>query len=277
MISVIIPAYNEEKVIARCLKGLDDQEARLDVIVVCNGCTDNTAQVATKASSSASIISIDMASKTNAINIGLKHCRFKKILLLDADIFLTFENLMKLSVIAEKSDCLVASPLANVELARTSFMVKHYYLVALKLPYFQKYKISAAILLNEIGIERLGMIPNVISDDNYISLQFKENEKAVIKTIQYTLTPPENFWSLIKILTRSELGNLELKMKYPNFLGEKEHTHARDLILMLLNLRLFPSLAIFILTKLVVKIRARGQLKGLESYLWEKDNSSRRL
>ena len=44
MISVIIPAHNEGKVIAAALKGLAAGaiSGELEVIVVCNGCTDNT-------------------------------------------------------------------------------------------------------------------------------------------------------------------------------------------------------------------------------------------
>ena len=45
MISIIIPAYNEERVIAATLKELVPGAiaGELEVIVVCNGCTDNAA------------------------------------------------------------------------------------------------------------------------------------------------------------------------------------------------------------------------------------------
>ena len=48
MTTVIIPAHNEESEIARCLDALrpSDRPAELQVIVVCNGCTDGTASVA---------------------------------------------------------------------------------------------------------------------------------------------------------------------------------------------------------------------------------------
>lgn len=48
-ISVIIPAYNEEKLIARCLQSLEDQSYNKDnfeVIIVDNGSSDDTVKVA---------------------------------------------------------------------------------------------------------------------------------------------------------------------------------------------------------------------------------------
>ena len=48
MISVIIPAHNEERVISRLLEALTlgHTPGELEIIVVCNGCSDDTAGVA---------------------------------------------------------------------------------------------------------------------------------------------------------------------------------------------------------------------------------------
>ena len=47
-ISVVIPAHDEEAVVGRCLAALLDgaRPGELDVVVVCNGCTDATADIA---------------------------------------------------------------------------------------------------------------------------------------------------------------------------------------------------------------------------------------
>ena len=46
MISVIIPAHNEEKYLRQTLEALEKQNyGWFEVVVVANGCTDNTAEV----------------------------------------------------------------------------------------------------------------------------------------------------------------------------------------------------------------------------------------
>lgn len=48
-VSVVIPAYNEEKYIKKCLKSLEAQEVKPDeIIVVDNNCTDRTITIAKK-------------------------------------------------------------------------------------------------------------------------------------------------------------------------------------------------------------------------------------
>ena len=72
MISVIIPARNESLVIARTLKaitaGADPDQ--IDVVVVCNGCTDGTAAIARGFGAPVRVIESDVGGKTNALNLG---------------------------------------------------------------------------------------------------------------------------------------------------------------------------------------------------------------
>lgn len=48
MASVIVPAHNEASVIRRCLDSLNGQAGLDTLIVACNGCTDNTAEIVRK-------------------------------------------------------------------------------------------------------------------------------------------------------------------------------------------------------------------------------------
>ncbi len=73
--SVIIPAHNEEAVIARCLSSLlegapSGTAEEVEVIVVCNGCDDHTAQVAREIAPRATVLEIPVASKVAALNAG---------------------------------------------------------------------------------------------------------------------------------------------------------------------------------------------------------------
>ena len=51
-VTVVIPAHNEEKYVARCIRSIKKSAANfggsVEMIVVCNRCTDKTAEIAEK-------------------------------------------------------------------------------------------------------------------------------------------------------------------------------------------------------------------------------------
>ncbi|MFH1972573.1 MAG: glycosyltransferase [archaeon] len=80
MISVIIPAFNEERVIESTLKSLPSD---VEKIVVCNACTDNTAEIARKYGK---VVELSEKGVSKARNRGVEEASFDKIIFLDADI-----------------------------------------------------------------------------------------------------------------------------------------------------------------------------------------------
>jgi len=84
MISVIIPAHNEEQYLPRTLGALRRQNyGWLEVIVVANGCTDRTAQVARGRCER--LIVLSQKSLGVARNLGARMARGELLLFLDAD------------------------------------------------------------------------------------------------------------------------------------------------------------------------------------------------
>ena len=79
-LSIIIPAYNEEKYIADTLKRLKGYET----IVVCNGCTDNTKGVAEKYATK--VIELKDKGVSAARNMGARAASFDRLVFMDADI-----------------------------------------------------------------------------------------------------------------------------------------------------------------------------------------------
>ena len=69
VVSVIVPAHNEARVIGRLLGQLVSNGApdELDVIVVANGCADDTASVAASFGSPVRVLSIPATSKREAL------------------------------------------------------------------------------------------------------------------------------------------------------------------------------------------------------------------
>ena len=68
-LSVIIPAHNEEKVLARCLDALlaDSEAGELEILVAANGCTDRTVEIARSYGDRVGVIEIPEASKHAAL------------------------------------------------------------------------------------------------------------------------------------------------------------------------------------------------------------------
>jgi cellulose synthase/poly-beta-1,6-N-acetylglucosamine synthase-like glycosyltransferase/peptidoglycan/xylan/chitin deacetylase (PgdA/CDA1 family) len=88
-VSVIVPAYNEEKVIAQTVERILESEHRdLDVIVIDDGSQDNTSGVLKAAFGSdqrVTLIRVPNGGKAEALNIGLARSTGDIIVALDAD------------------------------------------------------------------------------------------------------------------------------------------------------------------------------------------------
>ena len=99
MISVIVPAHNEHSVISRTLKTMTARAipGELDVIVVCNGCTDDTAAVAGSFGPPVRVIETGLAGKTLALNLGDKAATFFPRIYADADVHITIETMRTLA------------------------------------------------------------------------------------------------------------------------------------------------------------------------------------
>lgn len=84
MISIIIPAYNEEKYLEKTLKSIHEQTSdNYETIVVANGCNDNTEQIAQRYADRT--IKINKPNVSLARNIGAFHAKGGILLFLDAD------------------------------------------------------------------------------------------------------------------------------------------------------------------------------------------------
>lgn len=87
LISVIIPAFNSEKIIERCIKSLTSQSfprKKFEIIVVDDGSIDKTADLAKK-SGADSVISIPNQGIWDARRVGVESSKGKFVATIDAD------------------------------------------------------------------------------------------------------------------------------------------------------------------------------------------------
>ena len=76
--TVIIPAHNEASVIDRCLGSIYNsiKPGEFEVIVVCNGCTDDTAKVVATCFPLVKLLETPVASKVDALNYADTEARY---------------------------------------------------------------------------------------------------------------------------------------------------------------------------------------------------------
>lgn len=103
MISVIVPAHNEGEYIARTLDALQAQKySNFEVIVVCNGCSDKTAEVARERCDV--LIDTQESGISFARNRGARAARGELLLFLDADTILEPDGLKTIARKFKRTD-----------------------------------------------------------------------------------------------------------------------------------------------------------------------------
>lgn len=283
MVSIIIPAYNEEAVIGRTLSFLLDGADRsaLDIVVCCNGCVDRTAEIAKSFGPPVRVVETSKGSKTLALNMGDAAAHSFPRIYLDADVLLSYEAVKRIVQELTESNQLAVAPRMRVDLTGRSWLIRAFYDVWLKTPYHQKGMIGSGIYaLSEEGRKRFQEFPEIIADDGYVHAQFGPNERKAIDDCYFTIIPPVTFSGLLRIKTRARLGIKEMWQKYPDLMSrhvsaEKADTGRAGYRNLVRQPQLWPQLAIYTLVKVIAEVRAKSQLAKLKQYRWERDESSR--
>ena len=277
MFSIVIPVYNEERTIVRLLNSIIDcQNKKLaEIIIICNGCTDNSYQVIKGLFPNVTCENIAEASKTQALNRGDEVARYFPRIYLDADIEISADTLIRLSERIKKDNLLLSSPTMKMNLSGCSFIVKSFYSVWLDLPYVKNNMIGCGIFaLSKEARDRFNQFPEIISDDYYVYLQFKESERTVFKDLFFTHNAPKNLKHLLNVRVRVLAGNFQLRSLYKELFKEKE-SHSFMLKSLLKNKpsSIF-SLPIYFVITILSRWRAVRQLKT-NSVEWKIDASTR--
>ncbi|MFC4371682.1 WecB/TagA/CpsF family glycosyltransferase [Citricoccus nitrophenolicus] len=208
--SVIIPAHNESAVIARTLDALEPvlRTGRVEVIVVCNGCTDGTAELAATVPG-VQVLDCPAASKTAAMNLGDSHATRWPRVYLDADTVITPTALRRL-LENLTGPVLAARPPFRYDDSGATWPVRSYYRARRRLSSTQQALWGAGLFaLSETGHARLGEFPDVTADDYYVDQLFSAEEKMIVPAPPVHVRTPRTTASLLKILRRNVRGPAE--------------------------------------------------------------------
>jgi len=275
MTTVVIPAHNESTTIARTLNNLPDL---LPIIVVCNGCTDDTADVARSINKNIQVIETPVPSKTNALNLGDNYVRSYPVIYLDADVVLKIGSVERIQEELAKGNIFAVSPYPKMDFTNSSWLVKAYYKIWLSLPYSKNGMIgSGCYALSQKGRQRFEKFPDIIADDGYVRALFTEVERSNVRGSHSIVSAPSSLSWLIKIKTRSRLGRMQLSKTFPELLGNEEKNYRLAMFELLKQPSQWFNLPIYLYVNLLSRFLAANKLKKLSGYQWEKDLSSREL
>lgn len=274
MLTVIIPAYNEEKCIERTLSELTCFSIlEVEVIVLPNGCTDNTAEFVRAKFPSFKVVELDTGSKILAINKGLEIAQFEHVLIQDADVTVSTESIRSILKFIENEQYLFASP--NTEIVQDGSLLVNMYYSFLKLtPAYQVGMVnSGAYLISPQARNILGAFPQVIADDGYVKGILGSANLTTIPSCYSVVMSPRTIWSLIKIKTRSKLGNMELNKKFtsPTTGGNS----FSSLFKIAIKEKALLRFLVYATVISIATFRAKLQIKKLKTVKWERDESTR--
>jgi len=277
MISVVIPAHNEESVIGRCLTALLNgaEPGELEVIVACNGCSDRTAERARAFGSAVQVIELAEASKTVALNAADAQATAFPRLYIDADVVLPLAGVRKVAEALRQNGALLASPVVKTDTGASSAAVRAFYDIWLRLPYNQVMVGTGVYALSEQGRARFGAFPPIISDDGFVRSRFTPEERIAVPEAVVQVVAPRTLRDLIRVKTRVRLGVRQLQQHSPGDRVTDQKDVARIVKSLPRSLALPWCLLIYFGVNLVSRIGAWLRLRNQAFEQWDRDCVSR--
>lgn len=276
MLSVIIPANNEEAYLGACLDGLAAQSldpARTggaEIVVAANGCSDRTVAIAESyrdrfAARGWRLVVLDIpeGSKPGALNradataapLGETGIRAY----LDADVVLSPDVLAQIAEVLDTPLPRYASGQLRVAPA-SSWVTRHFARVWQALPFMTEGVPGAGLFaVNAAGRARWDLFPKIISDDTYVRLLFTPEERIGVPAA-YVWPMVEGFAGLVKVRRRQDVGVAEVADLYPELMGNEGKAPMTPGRTLGLALRMPVSFAVY--AAVLVRVKATRGSRG---------------
>lgn len=241
MISVIIPAHDEAAYIGKCLQNLlaSDPPARrgdvvaVEVIVVANGCTDATAEVALQHQPEfiargwrLIVLVVPVAHKINALNRGDAAATGDIRVYVDADVHVSPPLIGLLVALLDRPDAAYASGRPDIQLPR-SLVSRRYARFWMRLPFMASDVPGCGIYaVNAAGRQRWKQFPDIMADDIFVRMHFGPGERLSAMA-HYSWPIAEGFPWLVKVRRRQNSGLRQLRNAFPHLVRQSERTRPK--------------------------------------------------
>jgi Glycosyl transferase family 2 len=276
--SIVIPAHDEAAVIRRCLDALFDgvEPGQLEVLVACNGCSDDTAAIARSTPYDVTVLETATASKPVALRMADATATTLPRIYLDADVVLRGSAARAVLQRLAEPGALAARPPISYDSSRSTWPVRCYYRARARVPSVMNSLWGAGVYgLSATGRARFGEFPDVVAEDLFVDDLFSAAEIDIVAAEPVVVAVPRRVEPLMRILRRTARGNAAESAATPADRVERQSSSstARDV---LRAGRASPGAAwdaiIYLglaLTSRVLVLTARSTPR------WERDDSSR--
>ena len=225
--SVLIPAHDEADWLPACLTSLMDSdpiEGAVEVVVIANGCTDDTAEITRGFEEavllkgwSLKVLDLPEGGKLNALNKGEAAAQGEVLIYLDADVRVSPPLIAEIVEVLTTDAPRYASGRPNVTVGQGA-LTRAYTRFWRTIPFMtQGVPGFGVFALNRAGRARWGDWPDIISDDTFARLNFTPDERhAVPATYDWPMI--EGFAQLVRVRRRQNAGVAEIAEHYPQLL-----------------------------------------------------------
>jgi hypothetical protein len=277
--TIVIPANNEARVIGRLLGQLlpDKLASDFNILVVANGCTDDTAEVARSFGPCVRVLSIPVAAKHEALAAAHRETADFPRIYVDADVELTAQDIKELAAALDEPGVLAAAPERHLVLDGRPWPVRWFYDVWLRLPEARRGLWGRGVIaVGPEGQRRIAALPPLIGDDLAASLLFAPAERRVVAAARVVVHPPRSCADLIRRRVRCATGVSQLE-RAPGTPPSTARTRPADLLgIISADPRMAPRVALFLSIVCTARLISRREVIRGDFTTWHRDESSRR-
>lgn len=275
--SIVIPAHNEAAVIGRLLDALSDgaEPGEFEIVVVANGCTDDTAAVASTWPG-VRVLDLPTGSKPLALDAGDAVATVFPRIYVDGDVVINARSVRALVNAVSAVGVHAAAPMRDVRLPDSDWMVRAFYRVWSELPAVRDGLYGRGVLaVDEIGFERITPRPDVLGDDLYVHRQFADAERVIVPNAVSVVFGPKRTADLVRRRIRTVEGNVEQSATHGSQVPSSSGSGRTVLDLARSRPSLWPSIAAFLAVTVRARLAARKRVRDGAPREWLRDESSR--
>ncbi len=260
-ISVLIPAHNEAGYIQACLAALFASDPLPEgqcgeVLVLANGCTDNTVEIAQAQPVPLGwvlrVLELPEGGKLKALNTGDAAAQGAVRIYLDADVLVEPALVGQIAKALDCDEARYASGSPLVAPARNA-LTRAYGRFWVQLPFVRQGVPGFGLFaMNRAGRARWQLWPDIIADDLFARLSFAPQERIKLPA-GYSWPMVEGFRNLTRVRRRQNAGVTELAIRYPDLMENEDKPSLTPAQLLRLMARDPLGFAAYTLVSLAVK------------------------